>query len=428
MIKIFNYLLVLNVFLGGFVLFSSPFEFYVGYLFIVFFLMVYALYYDYVGINYKFLLLLALLTVCSLVNVYKNNTTIVLISKQLFGILITGSAYYLLIKVNKCDIEKLFVIYLRISLIIAVIGIFQEFSYLIGFKSGYDYSVFIPKWHVADTDWGVLKVNSILLEPAHFATSMAPAFLVSLDNIFRKSVFSQRKTDSIIIVISFILTFSAVAYIAILISLFLISYHAKKIRYTSLAMIVISVLAFSAYSYIPEIRTRVDDTFGIATGSIEATDANLSTFSLVSNAYVAYNSFFDSPLFGHGLGSHPISYDKYVFGVIGGDIQEEVFGINKDDASSLFLRLASETGLFGMVAVLYFVFKCYLKKSSNNTMQMISNSILCMLLVSLLRQGHYFYNGLFFFVWLYYFSYKIYMSMNPEPYVLANHGINDELY
>jgi O-antigen ligase len=281
---------------------------------------------------------------------------------------------------------------------------------------------------VADTDWGVLKVNSILLEPSHFATSMAPAFLVALVNIFRKRVFNQRKTDSMIIIISYILTFSAVAYIAILICLLLISYNTIKIRYTSLAMIVISVLAFSAYSYIPEMRTRVDDTLGIAIGSKEATDANLSTFSLVSNAYVAYNSFLDSPLFGHGLGSHPISYDKYILGVIGGDIQEEVFGINKDDASSLFLRLASETGLFGIVAVLYFVFKCYLKNSCKNNLQIISNSILCMLLVSLLRQGHYFYNGLFFFVWLYYFSYKIYMGMNPEPDILQNHGINNELY
>ena len=107
MVKLFNYLLVLNVFLGGFVLFVSPFEFYAGYIFVVLFLMVYALYYDYVGINYKFLLFLSVLTVFSLVNVYLNNTTILLISKQLIGILITGSAYYLLIKVNKCDIENI---------------------------------------------------------------------------------------------------------------------------------------------------------------------------------------------------------------------------------------------------------------------------------------------------------------------------------
>jgi len=81
-----------------------------------------------------------------------------------------------------------------------------------------------------------------------------------------------------------------------------------------------------------------------------------------------------------------------------------------------------------MVVVLYFLFKCYLKNSCKNDMQMISNSILCMLLVSLLRQGHYFYNGLFFFVWLYYFSYKIDMSMNPERDILPSYGINNGLY
>ncbi len=58
MTKLFNYLLILNVFLGGFVLFSSPFEFYVGYIFIISFLMMYMLHPNKICINLKFMIIL----------------------------------------------------------------------------------------------------------------------------------------------------------------------------------------------------------------------------------------------------------------------------------------------------------------------------------------------------------------------------------
>jgi len=242
---------------------------------------------------------------------------------------------------------------------------------------------------------------------------MAPAFFVSLLSISRKNSpylnIKVGRVGSLIVIISYILTFSAVAYVAILISLLLISSNVRKFRYLSLAsIIIIPIFIYTAYSYIPEIRMRVDDTIGVATGSIKAADTNLSTYSLASNAFVAYKSFTESPLIGHGLGSHPISYDKFIrSGASGGFWQEDYPVVNKKDAGSLFLRLASETGFFGVIVVLYFVFKFRLKTSDNKNLQIISNAIFIVFMIQLLKQGHYFYNGLFFFIWLYYFAYKI---------------------
>ena len=413
MINFFNYLLIFNVFGGGFVLSTSlPFEFYVGYIFIISFFF-YIIHYPNIGINSNFLIILIALTIFSLVNVYLENTTIFLMTKQVLGILITGTAYYLLIKINKYEIDKLFKIYLRIALIVAVIGIFQEISYVVGFESGYDYSYIIQKWRFTPTTAGMLRVNSIFMEPSHFAISMAPAFFVSLLSISRKNSpylnIKVGRVGSLIVIISYILTFSAVAYVAILISLLLISSNVRKFRYLSLAsIIIIPIFIYTAYSYIPEIRMRVDDTIGVATGSIKAADTNLSTYSLASNAFVAYKSFTESPLIGHGLGSHPISYDKFIrSGASGGFWQEDYPVVNKKDAGSLFLRLASETGFFGVIVVLYFVFKFRLKTSNNKNLQIISNAIFTIFMIQLLKQGHYFYNGFFFFVWLYYFAYKI---------------------
>ena len=411
MINFINYLLIFNVFAGGFVLTSSlPFEFYIGYIFIIYFLSIYILRYPNVGINSTFLIILIALTFFSLVNVCLGNVPPFLVAKPVLGILITGTAYYLLIKINKYEIDKLFKIYLRIALIVAVIGICQEISYLVGFKSGYDYSDIISKWAFMTNTGGMLRVNSIFMEPSHFAISMAPAFFVSLLSISRKHPLYLKtkvgRMGSIIVVISYILTFSAVAYLAILISLVLIFFNVRKLRY--LLLVVIPVVIYAAYAYMPEIRMRVDDTIGVATGSTKAAESHLSVYAFVSNAFVAYKSFIDNPLFGRGLGSHPISYDEFIrSGASGGFWQEDYPEANKKDAGSLLLRVTSEAGLFGIIVVLYFVFKCRVKTSDSKNLRIISNAIFVMFMIQLLRQGHYFYNGFFFFVWLYYFAYKI---------------------
>ena len=278
-----------------------------------------------------------------------------------------------------------------------------------GFENGYDYSTIIPKWGFTATTLGVLRLNSILPEPSHFAISMAPAFFVSLLSVLRNSSLYLSKKASLLVIISYVLTFSAVAYIAIIISFLLIYSNVKRIRHLSFAAIILFSSIFLSYRYIPEIRRRVDDTLGVATGSIDVANTNMSTYTLASNAFVAYDSFRNSPLFGRGLGSHPISYDKFT-PIVYGDViyRLDVIKLNKDDANSLFLRLISETGLFGIIVALYFLFKFRLKNSDNENLQVISNAIITIFIISFLRQGHYFYNGFFFFVWLYYFAYRIY--------------------
>ena len=80
--------------------------------------------------------------------------------------------------------------------------------------------------------------------------------------------------------------------------------------------------------------------------------------------------------------------------------------LNVDDANSLFLRLLSETGLFGIIVFFYFLFKSHLlkKRDKSKYLWIISNAILALFLIKLIRSGHYFVNGFFFFFWLYYFS------------------------
>lgn len=418
MITLFNYLLIFNVFAGGFVLFTSPFEFYAGYIFLLIFLIGYVIRYHRISINLNFLVLLVVLSIASIFNIFAGNNTGVLFLKQVVGILLNGLAYYLLVKVNQYDVQKLFKVYLQIALIVALIGIFQELSFLVGFQPGYDYSWIIKKWQYMPATGGMLRVNSIFAEPSHLAISMAPALFVALAALLKSHVFYLDKKASIAIVVCFILTFSIVAYVAIFISVFFLYFNVRKIKHIFLVALLIAISGCVAYYMIPEIRMRVGDAIGIATGSRQLTESHLSIYALVSNAFVAAQSFLGSMLFGSGLGSHPVSYDAFMNSHLAGTLWGQGYvGVNRSDAGSLLLRLISETGLFGVIAVFYFMFRFRITNEQNKDLWVLSSAIFVIFLMQLLRQGHYFYNGFFFFVWLYYFAYKMWHAASSSGFL-----------
>lgn len=415
MITLLNYLLVLNIFSGGLVLFTSPFEFYFGYIFLLGFLILYILLFRNITLQKTFVTILFILTICSLFNVYQGHNTLPLLLKQITGILLTGVAYYLLLKINNYKIEALFQIYLRIALCVAALGIFQELSFLIHFEKGYDYGWILNKWYSSPATGGMLRVNSVFMEPSHFAITMAPAMFIAVSHLFRrKSPYLKSIWSSLVIITSYLLTFSAIAYLAIMISC-LLSIKIRKSKYLYLLTIFVLFFGFASYRLVPEIRMRIDSAVGIALGSKNLATSHLSVYVVASNAFVAYQSLLNNILFGHGLGSHPVSYDKFiVYDIDGGFWPKNYAPANKTDAGSLLLRLLSETGFFGTIAVLYFIFKFRLKMSAETNNALISNGIFVLFILQLLKQGHYFYNGLFFFVWAYYFAHQLHRQSNHQ--------------
>jgi len=71
----------------------------------------------------------------------------------------------------------------------------------------------------------------------------------------------------------------------------------------------------------------------------------------------------------------------------------------------MFLRLMSETGLYGLAIMLMLLFKSWIARSNaiDDETWVMSNGIAIIILLYLLRQGHYFLNGFPLFLWLYYY-------------------------
>jgi hypothetical protein len=245
-------------------------------------------------------------------NIFLGNNSTILFFKIFGGFVFYGTAYYFLFRLNRNKVERLFIIYLRIAYVVALIGIFQEISYLVGFKLGHDYSLFLPNIRCQGTTLGLLQVTSILQEPSHLGSVMAPAVFVALFNIIGRKNYLMDKKASWLILICTLLSFSLVAYLGIIIIFILLMLNYKKVKTIVLASIAVAFLAVCAYVALSNIRLRVNDTAAILCGKKTIDQVNLSTLAFYGNGFVAYKSVMNNPVFGAGLGSHPVSYDRYI--------------------------------------------------------------------------------------------------------------------
>jgi len=400
-----NYLVIFAVFSDGLVFrYILPIDLRISYFIILPTLFLFGFAFKNLYFNKTFLFVFIVVVVSSFYNVYLEKNTITLLMKQIVGIGLTSLMFYLLIKINKYNINKLFRIYLNFAVLAGLIGLFQELSYLTGFEKGYNFGFIFPSWRFNLSEMGLLRISSIMSEPTDFCYMMMPAFFVALTSLSKSNFKFLNKWKSLIIIFSVFFSFSLVGYIGMLLSIALLFYNYGKIRHFIFGTIFLLTISFFAYKNIIDLRIRVDDSVNVIAGKMDLYSANLSTFALFSNALVAYESFKDNPVFGSGLGSHELSYNKYIGRAV--DVDKIIIFLNVQDANSLFLRLLSETGLFGILCFFWFIFKFHVLKKNDRSgyLWIINNAILVTFLIRLLRCGHYFFVGFFFFFWLYYFT------------------------
>jgi len=169
---------------------------------------------------------------------------------------------------------------------------------------------------------------------------------------------------------------------------------------------VVAVTGASIYATSADFRIRFDDTVRAAVeGTVQ--NANLSTFALISNAFVTSQVISEHPIAGNGLGSHLLSHNVYIGDVPGVAAFEKMDfrgqatmeQLNAADANSLLLRLLSETGLAGLLAVGLFI--AHYRAPRGGERAAINSAILVYFFAKLLRAGHYFPPEEFFFVFAY---------------------------
>ncbi|MDZ4823881.1 MAG: hypothetical protein SH856_10520 [Flavobacteriales bacterium] len=401
--KILVISIYLTIFLSSIVFFKEPVEGYLSYIVFLFLFPVFLFKY---GIPKPPLLIFLPLFISGIVYIEIGSNTYGQFFKIFTGLFMSVVFYHFIIELYNHNVKQLFTWYLKGAIIVSYIGLVQVVSYYVGFRYGYDYGWLLNKWSVPGGESGI-RMNSIFSEPANFAAVIAPAFFIAVHNLAVRHPVFISKRNSIIISIAYLLTFSSLGITGIFVGIVLLLLNFGFVRY---AIIFIPLFIFSfdyAYKNIPDFSSRLDGTINIfSTRDVRDYEIHGSSFVLYNNAHVAYENFIRNPLFGTGLGSHPVAFDKYSYTNLQGVLKIE---FNKQDANSMFLRLMSETGLYGLVFMLLLLFKCWVWKSRSVEREywIMSNALGLMIMLYLFRQGHYFLNGFPFFIWLYYYIWKI---------------------
>lgn len=412
-----NILIYLSIFVSSITFFKEPFEGYFHYLIFLILLPTFISKFSFPKQTFA-LLLLPLIT--GIFEILMGNNTWALFLKIFIGMLLSLSFYYYVMQYYKFDTRRMFDYYLKGAVIVSYIGLFQFVSYIVHFRPGYDYHWLFNKWGTVSGGFG-LRVNSIFSEPAQFAIVLSPACFVAIHNLIPGTkIFSLSRFQSALIFLAFLLSASSTGYVGLFIILILFVLNYGQIIYFIFGIAVVIGGAKILYNNVPEFQSRVNSTMGLwVSEELTLENINSSSFVLYNNYHIATENFKSNFLFGTGLGSHPVAYEKYSLTNAEGFID---FSFNRADANSMLLRLISETGLMGVIFIFVFIRRNFVwrnKFDEEDQDWIISNAILVMILLYMLRQGNYFLNGLPFFIWLYYNlrkerEAKMFRMMNEE--------------
>lgn len=400
MFKNFTIFLIFgSLYAFSYVFFKDPFEFYLAYF-------IFALYFPFFFAKYGIpkwpVLVFIPLFISGLMYSLTGDNTFQQFFKIFIGFFASTMFYHYVIQAYDFDLKLLFKYYMKSAYIVTIIGLIQLISYQVGFRPGYNYLWIFNKWNPSYGGLGV-RMSSVLSEPAYFAAVIAPAFFVAVYNIIRRETLFINKFQSYLIMIIYPMTFSSLGILAIFFTIIFMLLNMGFIRYSFIFIPLLVVIIDYSYKNVPEFRDRWDGTIEIyTTDNIYSYDIHGSSFVLYNNSHVAWENFKKHPLMGTGLGSHPIAFDKYTLTNVEGAVQID---FNKMDANSMLLRLMSETGLYGLIMMVSLLIRSWVfkKNAADTETWVMSNGLSLIIIIYLIRQGHYFLNGFPLFLWMFYY-------------------------
>lgn len=355
--------------------------------------------------------------------------------KILGGLILSYTYYWYLWHHHDKNPFKIFRLYVNGAIAVSFIGLLTFLDSIVSFGFYGFINSFIRIGYL-ESEFGI-RVGSTLGEPTYFASTIAPAGLLSLASLFfknRKIGIALKKrnllighTGAVTILLALITTSSAIAFTGLLLSLLMLLVVEFKFR-AGIIVIPIAVALPSIVSINTDVASRFSGLQSIITDEDKGlSDVHGSSAILYNHAHITWENFRRNPIFGTGLGSHPEASKR--FGILFDTERGTLSEWNVQDASSMFLRIASELGLFGILLVLYFLHRNFFSLATDDAseivLKVISLAFLTAILLNLFRQGNFILNGFPFFVYGYYFTRKQFES-NQEM-KLSSAPINDAL-
>jgi hypothetical protein len=344
--------------------------------------------------------LLALLL--SLVSVLRGEvplSAVLVASVGLFAYSSVLSSYF---KVHGFDLYKVFPHYIRIAMIASCLAIAQQLFYLIGFVPGYNLSWLFIGAQSYTTSGPLMRVYSCFTEPGYYAAAVAPAVFLAVKRLATGYSAFLGKTQAVIIVLGIVCSFAGLGYLCLFLSVILsVRFRLRSV----LVFIVLFAFLVLIFRHSPSIASRVDGVLSVAEGSITGYE-NTSVLIIRANYVITKYCFLEHPFVGSGLGSSQYVSRSLLSHVYLEEGLERVLGymdpkdMGFDDASTIYFKITRELGIFGWIAVLWFLLANRIK---NKCAEGILLQRMCFVFFAVysLRTGQYNRFELWYFIFLY---------------------------
>jgi O-antigen ligase len=328
--------------------------------------------------------ILAVITLLGFIATASSNTPANAIFSQVIGIAVVSTYYLSVLSRFPVSVISWMELYGKFA---AAVSLYGVFTYL-----------FLQ--HTGAGDYG--RLTSIFSEPSFYIYTTLPAL-----GYYLGCYLSDRshKWKALLLLACYLLAQSSLGFIGLTLVLALqLRRYLKSWRILLLFPSIAGLLA-ALYFGVPAFRLRVNDTV-LSIAASDVSTANASTLALLSNVYVAARTFWDHPLLGVGIGGYQYAYPVYIGDVM--DRSSYFYGLNMHDAASLYLRIAAEMGIVGLVA--FVMALVWLSRVKGAPFEQVRNAIVPYILVRAFRYGAYFSVELFFFLGLYILNYLNYRN------------------
>lgn len=329
--------------------------------------------------------------------------------KQVIGISLSVFVFYNVLYVFSFDTKRVFDIYLSMSFWVALHGVIDNILHI----AGIHLTTTIASGPFMYREYGIMG------EPFYLTMALSPAVVYYM--CFFKRTWADQKFRFIVLIICYLITYSSIAVTGLCLGVFFALYvndffSVKKNKFVMAPLLAVPI--FLGINFLIDnielINARFTDTTALFFNSFNTDNiqgTNSSTFALYSNFIIAKDAFLNNPLFGAGLGSHPIIFEETFLKYFPQQYLDMYGAQNQQDANSKFFRLMSETGLVGLFIFFAALVSCFARKKQFVTLYLkelgsINYAIFVYILLGLIRNGNYINIGFFLFFFLYCYTSK----------------------
>jgi hypothetical protein len=350
---------------------------------------------DRLAIHRNHLLTLLAIASFSFVVSQSSGTSSTAIMAQIAGITVMSVYYFSVITHSRITPLQWMEMYLRVAFGLAVLALLI--------------------WPMVTAKTGDPRLRAIYSEPSYYIYMTLPAVGYCIDAYVRER---RYVLESLVFLLTYLLADSALGFLGLLlIGLFTFGPRLKGWQLL-LGLIAGCALMGGLYFGSQNFRARINDVArAIVAQDLSGTGS--STFAFLSNVYVTSQSFLAHPFTGVGIGGYATAYDKYIGDIHGLGLYFLNDQLNRDDANSMILRVATELGIPGLIALFGLLIVCARVRGAPYSI--LRNALLPYLIVRTTRLGAYFTVELYFFVALYVVNFLEFRA-SQQPKSLAQPG------